>query len=221
MNHIIKLQNSVIYQDKHPVLQDVQLDVAQGEFVYLVGKTGSGKSSLLKTLYGALPLLQGTGEVVGFPLHKLRRKDIPLLRRQLGIVFQDFALLSDRTVASNLLFVLKATGWSDSKAMKNRIGEALASVTMTHKADSFPHQLSGGEQQRIALARALLNSPRLVIADEPTGNLDWDTSNEVMLLLRQLNATHNTAFLMATHDERLIEKYPARIVRCSDGHLSG
>ena len=218
-NLIVRLQDVNIYQKKNLVLQDVGLRVTRGEFVYLIGKTGSGKSSLLKTLYGALPLTQGTGMVAGFDLGKMDRKTLPLLRRQLGIVFQDFNLLSDRSVADNLFFVLEATGWKDSGKMEARAREVLDQVDLRNKNKKMPHQLSGGEQQRVVIARALLNQPALIIADEPTGNLDPETSDDILLLLRQLAKNNNTAVIFATHDYRVLENFPARIIRCINGRI--
>ncbi|MFM8362730.1 MAG: cell division ATP-binding protein FtsE, partial [Haliscomenobacter sp.] len=185
----------------------------------LIGRTWSGKSSLLKTLYGALPLRQGMGEVAGFDLCKLNRMNIPLLRRKLGIVFQDFMLLMDRSVDENLSFALSATGWKDKKAIHARIQEALSDVSLLDHRYKMPHQLSGGEQQRVVIARALINHPMLIIADEPTGNLDPETSDEILLLLRKLSRQNNTAVLFATHDYRMLENFPARIIRCMNGRI--
>jgi len=219
MEHpILKLENTAIYQDKNLVLSDVNLTIERGDFLYLIGKTGSGKSSLMKTLYGDLPLKQGTGQITGFDLRKLRDKDIPFLRRKIGIVFQDFKLLNDRTVFENLRFVLKATGWKDGKLISNKIAEVLDKVGMKTKDYKMPFQLSGGEQQRIAIARALLNDPDLILADEPTGNLDPKTSIEVMDLLTEI---HNSgkSILMATHDYALILKFQQRTIKCEGGEL--
>ena len=219
MEHpILKLENTAIYQDKNLVLSDVNLTIERGDFLYLIGKTGSGKSSLMKTLYGDLPLKQGTGKITGFDLRKLRDKDIPFLRRKIGIVFQDFKLLNDRTVFENLRFVLKATGWKDGKLISNKIAEVLDKVGMKTKDYKMPFQLSGGEQQRIAIARALLNDPDLILADEPTGNLDPKTSIEVMDLLTEI---HNSgkSILMATHDYALILKFQQRTIKCEGGEL--
>lgn len=213
---ILDLKDAAIFQKESLVLNEVNLDVNRGEFVYLIGKTGSGKSSFMKTLYGDLPLKQGTGSIVDYDLTKLREKDIPFLRRKLGIVFQDFKLLPDRNVNNNLSFVLKATGWKDSAKMRLKIEEVLDKVGMKSKGFKFPHQLSGGEQQRIAIARALLNDPELILADEPTGNLDPQTSVEVMKVLQEIHASGRT-ILMATHDYALILKYPSKTLKC-DGN---
>ena len=216
---IVLLKEASIYQGDHLILKEVNVQLTRGEFVYLIGKTGSGKSSLLKTLYAALPLQEGSGMVAGFDLLKLNRSNIPLLRRKLGIVFQDFNLLEDRSVNENLLFVLRATGWREKKLMQKRIGQVLEEVNMPDSRNRMPHELSGGEKQRIVIARALLNHPELIIADEPTGNLDPDTSDEVMQLLRRLNKERNTAVLFATHDYRIIEQFPSRILRCHGGKV--
>ncbi len=218
-NLIVRLQEVNIYQQQNLVLQSVNLRVTRGEFVYLIGKTGSGKSSLLKTLYGALPLTNGKGEVAGFDLSRMDRKTLPLLRRQLGIVFQDFNLLSDRPVLENLFFVLEATGWKDKSKMEARAREVLDQVDLRNKNKKMPHELSGSEQQRVVIARALLNQPALIIADEPTGNLDPETSDDILLLLRQLSKVNNTAVLFATHDYRVLENFPARIIRCINGRI--
>jgi cell division transport system ATP-binding protein len=216
---IVRLNNASVYQQLNLILRNVTMSISSGEFVYLIGKTGSGKSSLLKILYGALPLRAGSGEVAGVDLSKLDRKQIPFLRRNLGVVFQDFNLLSDRNVDQNLRFVLRATGWKNEQAMQTRIHEVLNQVQLPDKIYNMPHELSGGEQQRIVIARALLNHPALLIADEPTGNLDPDTSDDILQLLRHLSATNNTAVLLATHDYRIIENFPARIIRCIQGRI--
>ncbi len=216
---IVHLSDCNIYQQDNLVLQHVNLNITKGEFVYLIGKTGSGKSSLLKTLYAALPLRQGKGTVAGHDLKSLNRRTIPLLRRKLGIVFQDFNLLDDRSVEANLVFALRAMGWTDMAKMKARINELLERVDLKGKNDKMPHAISGGEQQRVVIARALLNHPQLIIADEPTGNLDPETSDEVLLLLRKLAQENDTAVLFATHDYRILENFPARIVRCHNGKV--
>ena len=217
---IIVLKDAKIVQKNFTVLSHVNLNIKQGKFNYLIGKTGSGKSSLLKVLYGHLPLREGEGEVVGFDLTKLKTSQIPNLRRKLGIIFQDFQLLTDRTVEKNLLFVLEATGWKDKEQMEDRINEVLSSVGMKTKKHKMPHELSGGEQQRVAIARALLNHPELILADEPTGNLDPDTSNDIMTLLRSISMERNCAVLMATHDYHLIQNFPGQAIRCEDGGVT-
>ena len=206
---ILQLKDVAVYQNNNLILSNINLAIGKGELVYLIGKTGSGKSSLIKLLYGDLPLTQGQGKVVGFNLKKLNEDKIPLLRRKLGVVFQDFKLLTDRSVYDNLAFVLKATGWTDKIAIKNRIKEVLTKVKMETKDFKFPHELSGGEQQRVAIARALLNNPELILADEPTGNLDPETSVEIMQVLKEINASGRT-ILMATHDYALILKFPSK-----------
>jgi cell division transport system ATP-binding protein len=213
---ILSLKDVSIFQKENLVLNDINLEVRKGEFVYLIGKTGSGKSSFMKTLYADLPLKQGHGRVVGFNLKTLEENKIPFLRRKLGIVFQDFKLLPDRNINKNLLFVLKATGWTDAALMNSKIEEVLEKVGMKTKGFKFPHELSGGEQQRIAIARALLNDPELILADEPTGNLDPQTSVEVMKVLQEINKAGRT-ILMATHDYALILKYPSKTLKC-DGN---
>lgn len=217
-NTVIKLKNVDIYQQKHLVLSNTNLDVAQGEFVYLIGQSGSGKSSLLKIIYGDLYIATGEGMIAGFDLKKLSDNDVPYLRRKLGIVFQDFHLLNDRTVEKNLEFALKATGWKERSQIKNRIIDVLEKVGLRSKLKKMPHELSGGEQQRVVIARALLNNPEIILADEPTGNLDPDTSEEIVLLLRDI-AGSGTSVLMATHDYQIIRNMPARIIKTDDGML--
>lgn len=216
---VVDLRGARIKQGELTIIPKADLRIAAGEFVYLIGKTGAGKSSLLKTLYAALPLQRGQGTVAGHDLRKLNRRRIPQLRRQLGIVFQDFNLLTDRSVGDNLRFALRATGWKKGKEAEERITEVLSAVGLADRAKSMPHTLSGGEQQRIAFARALLNRPALLIADEVTGNLDPETSREILELMRQLGQEHGSAVLFATHDYRLIDTFQARVVKCEDGKL--
>ncbi len=215
---ILSLRNATIYQEGKTILSDVNLEVKQGEFIYVIGKTGSGKSSLLKTLYADLELKEGAGHIVDFDLATLKEDDIPFLRRKIGIVFQDFKLLPDRTVKDNMLFVLKATGWTDNTEMLQKIDEVLDKVGMKDFANKMPHQLSGGEQQRVAIARALLNDPELILADEPTGNLDPQTSAEVLEVLRKINENGKTV-LMSTHDYALLVKFPFKTLKCEDAKI--
>ena len=218
-NTIISLRNCQIYQGESKVLKNVDFQVAKGEFVYLIGKTGSGKSSLLKTLYGDLPLREGEGLVAGHDLRKINWKNLPALRRNLGIVFQDFRLLPDRNVYNNLEFVLRATGWKDKALMREKIDSVLGKVGLRDKSQKMTYQMSGGEQQRVDIARALLNNPKLILADEPTGNLDPDTRDEIMSLLLTNRRDYQSAIVMATHDYAIIQKYPARVVRVEHGEL--
>jgi cell division transport system ATP-binding protein len=212
---ILFLRNVTIYQEEKIILSNINLEVNHGEFIYIIGKTGSGKSSFMKTLYADMPLTEGQASIVNFDLATLKEDDIPYLRRKIGIVFQDFKLLPDRTVNENMLFVLKATGWTDVVEMQNKINEVLDKVDMKTFASKMPHQLSGGEQQRVAIARALLNDPELILADEPTGNLDPQTSVEVLEVLRKINANGKTV-IMATHDYALLMKFPSKTLKCED-----
>jgi len=215
---VVDFNKAKIVQRDQVIFEAIDLKIAKGEFVYLIGKTGSGKSSLLKTLYGELPLNSGTGQVAGFNLLGLKERQIPDLRRKLGIVFQDFQLLNDRNIYENLRFVLKATGWTQEAQISQRIEEVLSRVGMNDQGRKLPYQMSGGEQQRIAIARALLNDPELIVADEPTGNLDPQTSMEVMTLLKDLNK-NGRSILMATHDYALLLKHPSRTLKCEDGRV--
>ncbi len=216
---IIELRHANIYQGDNLILQEVNLQVSRGEFVYLVGKTGTGKSTLLKTLYGELPLKDGHGSVAGYDLVNLSWKKLPYLRRTLGVVFQDFQLLTDRNVNDNLKFVLRATGWTNEKMMDDKITDVLEKVGLKSKGFKMPFELSGGEQQRVDIARALLNSPKVILADEPTGNLDPETSDEIMNLLFHISRDIGTAIIMATHDYIVIQKFPARMLRTERGRV--
>jgi cell division transport system ATP-binding protein len=216
---ILELRNANIYQGDSLILGDVNLAVDKGEFVYLVGKTGTGKSSLLKTLYGELTLREGQGTVVGYDLRKLTWKTVPFLRRNMGVIFQDFQLLTDRNVNENLKFVLKAIGWKEEKLMNEKIADVLDKVGLRSKGFKMPFEMSGGEQQRVDIARALLNSPKLILADEPTGNLDPETSDEIMQLLIHIARDYGTSVVMATHDYIVIQKFPSRMVRTEQGQV--
>jgi cell division transport system ATP-binding protein len=219
-DNIIELRHVTIYQSGSPILQDVNLNVSKGEFVYLVGKTGTGKSSLLKTMYGELPLTEGEATVAGYDLRKLDWKKVPYLRRSLGVVFQDFQLLTDRNVNENLRFVLKATGWKDKNLMDEKIMDVLDKVGLKSKGFKMPFELSGGEQQRVDIARALLNEPKLILADEPTGNLDPETSDEIMNLLFHISRDYGATIVMATHDYIVVQKFPARMIRTERGRVA-
>jgi len=215
---IIELKECTIWQQDHLVLSNVNLSVGKGEFVYLVGRVGSGKSSLIKTLNAQIPLRDGTGLVAGYSLSKLKKREIPYLRRKIGIVFQDFQLLTDRSVNENLEFVLKATGWKNKKEIETRIGEVLEKVGLSTKGYKMPHQLSGGEQQRVVIGRALLNDPDIILADEPTGNLDPETSEGIIKLLMDISKT-GRAVVVATHNYTLLKKFSARTIKCENGKL--
>jgi cell division transport system ATP-binding protein len=217
-NTVVSLQNATIQNENKVVLTDINFSVNSGDFIFLIGKTGAGKSSLLKVLYGDLSLSCGNGSIVGYDLEKLKERDIPSLRKKLGVVFQDFKLLPDRTVYDNLAFVLRATGWNDKQKIQTRVNEVLAMVKVESDFYKFPFELSGGEQQRVAIARALLNHPELIIADEPTGNLDPETSQEIMSLFKELHKG-GISIIMATHDYNMIVKFPGKIFQCSGGKL--
>ncbi|MCS6796150.1 MAG: ATP-binding cassette domain-containing protein [Raineya sp.] len=215
---VVSVKDTTIFQKQHVVLSDVFFEIAKGEFVYLIGRTGSGKTSLLKTLYADLPLYSGDIIVAGFQLYQISRKTIPYLRRRIGIVFQDFQLLMDRNVTENLLFAMRATGWKDSSKIKQRLSEVLLKVGLGTAGNKMPHQLSGGEQQRVVIARALINEPLILFADEPTGNLDPQVADEIMEIFIQINRS-GTAILMATHNYHFLEKYPARVLKCENGRV--
>ncbi len=216
--HIIELEKIAVYQNESLILANVSLTISKGEFHYLIGKTGSGKSSLLKTIYAELPVRSGSAMVAGFDLRKLRRKEVPFLRRKLGIVFQDFQLLMDRSVNENLFFVMRSTGWKDKREMQKRLLEVLAKVNLGNKGAKMPHQLSGGEQQRIAIARALVNDPEVILADEPTGNLDPESSEGIISLLMDISKT-GRAVVIATHNYTFFDKYPALTLTCENGRV--
>jgi len=218
VDNIVHLKGASIFQDYHQILKDVNLEISKGEFVYLIGKVGTGKTSLLKTLYAELPLKSGYGLVAGYELSKIQRKKIPFLRRKIGVVFQDFQLLTDRSVNDNLRFVLEATGWKNRKDINHRIQDVLSKVDLNYKDYKMPHQISGGEQQRVVIARALLNDPELILADEPTGNLDPETSEELLKLLLRISA-NGRAILMTTHNYELIKKFASRTIKCERGQL--
>ena len=218
MSAIIDYKNVEVLRKELLVLKNVNFQLEEGQFVYLIGRVGSGKSSLMKTMYAEVPIEMGEARIFDYDLTAIRRKDVPMLRRQIGVVFQDFQLLSDRSVYDNLLFVLKATGWKNKTDIDERINEVLSEVGMEHKSYKMPHELSGGEQQRIAIARALLNRPKLILADEPTGNLDQETGHQIMSLLHRICA-EGTAVIMATHNIQLTEDFPARVVKCEDKNV--
>ncbi len=218
LDTVIELKQATIAQKDHLVMKDVNLKVARGEFVYLIGRVGSGKTSLIRTINAEIPLREGTGMVAGYSLEKLKRKQVPLLRRKLGIVFQDFQLLTDRTVFDNLAFVLKATGWKNKKEIQNRIAEVLEKVGLGYKGYKMPNQLSGGEQQRVVIARALLNNPELILADEPTGNLDPESSDGIMAILMEIKLS-GRAVVMATHNYPLLKRYPSKTFKCEKERL--
>ena len=217
-NIVVSLQDAIVKNENQVVLTNINFKVVNGDFIFLIGKTGTGKSSLLKLLYGDLPLSDGNGSILGYDLVKLKDRDIPYLRRKLGVVFQDFKLLTDRTIFDNLAFVLKATGWSSKEKINTRVSEVLSMVNVGSDSEKFPFELSGGEQQRVAIARALLNNPELIIADEPTGNLDPETSQEIMSLFKELHKS-GISIIMATHDYNMIIKFPGKIFQCNDGKI--
>ena len=215
-DNIIEVKNTHIYQQSSPILSDLNFNIQKGEFVYIIGRTGTGKSSLLKTLYADLPLRKGEVQVAGFDIRQINHKEVPFLRRKLGIVFQDFQLLPDRSITDNLTFVMNATGWKNKQKIQQRINDLLQQVDLPDVSNKFPHQLSGGEQQRVVIARALINEPLVLLADEPTGNLDPDMSEGILKLFQKINNS-GTAILMATHDYEVLEKFPARVLKCVDG----
>ncbi|MDW3211388.1 MAG: ATP-binding cassette domain-containing protein [Reichenbachiella sp.] len=217
-NPVVEVNDATIYQENQAVLSSISFKIEKGEFVFLVGRTGSGKSSLLKTLYADLDLREGTADVAGFNIKNIKSKDVPFLRRKIGIIFQDFQLFPDRTVTENLIFVMKATGWKDKSKIKTRLAEVLMRVGLGAAADKQPHQLSGGEQQRVVIARALINEPAILIADEPTGNLDPEVSDGIFNLFLEINRS-GTAVLMATHNHTFITEYPHRTLKCEGGKL--
>lgn len=219
MASVISIKNGAVFQHNHLILNNINLEINEGEFVYLIGRSGSGKSSLLKTLYADIPAKDGIFNIAGYNLNNIKRKEIPFLRRKIGIVFQDFQLLYDRNVEQNLSFVLKATGWDEDSSIDKRIDEVLQLVGLQGKRRSMPHQLSGGEQQSVAIARALLNNPNVILADEPTGNLDPETTNDVMKLILKIR-DGGTTILMATHNYNLILKYPSRVISCANGTIT-
>ncbi|MBK20877.1 MAG: phosphonate ABC transporter ATP-binding protein [Flavobacteriales bacterium] len=219
MEKLVELKSVKAFHRKKQILKGVDISVQKGEFVYLIGKTGSGKSSVLKVLYKEMDIAEGEGEVVGLNLKKLRYSQVHKLRRQLGVVFQDFQLLPDRSIEENLLFVMQSTGWRDKKAMKNHAKITLEQVNLPDILDKYPHQLSGGQQQKVAIARAMINSPKVILADEPTGNLDPESSHEIMNLLSVISKG-GTAIIMATHDMDLVENYPGRVLKCEEGLIS-
>jgi len=215
---VLRVKEATIFQDQNPVLSNISFEMEKGEFVFIIGRTGSGKSSLLKTLYADLPLRLGDISVAGFTIREIKHNQVPLLRRKVGIIFQDFQLLSDRTVSENLMFVMKATGWKENAKMKNRLADVLMQVGLGAVEKKFPHQLSGGEQQRVVIARALINEPVILIADEPTGNLDPEVSHGIVKIFQQINKS-GTAILMATHSYGLIKRFPARVLKCEEGKI--
>ncbi len=215
---VVRVNEVSIFQDRHTILKDISFEIEKGEFVFLVGRTGSGKSSLLKTLYADLALRLGDVTIAGHTIRGIRGSEVPMLRRKLGIIFQDFQLFNDRTVAENLMFVMKATGWKEYAKMRARLSEVLMQVGLGSVEKKMPHQLSGGEQQRVVIARALINEPQILLADEPTGNLDPDVSNGIMKIFQQINKS-GTAILMATHSYGLIKRFPTRILKCEDGKV--